>query len=385
MAVVSVVKCETYEIERVRQALITVLEPLGGIRAFVRPGQRVLLKPNLLMPARPERAITTHPAVVEAVVELVQSAGGEAVIFDSGPVAAGLVVRRAYRDAGLMEVAGRTGAALCCDIAAIQVPAPESVLLKRLDLVKISQEVDVVISLPKLKTHNLTTITGAIKNLFGLVPGMTKTAYHAKLPDVDKFCDMLLDIAAYVRPALTVMDAVVGLEGNGPSMGGRPRQIGALLAGSDVVAVDAVVCQIVGLDPDELALFRAAQRRDWWPVEVAVVGAPVAEIAVPDFRLPETARPVAGRNRLSSFMTKRTRLFIPFPVPQQGRCTACRTCERVCPMQAIRIVDRLAVVNRDHCIRCYCCHEMCPEAAIDLQVSWLGQLLRRTGLLGRLV
>jgi uncharacterized protein (DUF362 family)/NAD-dependent dihydropyrimidine dehydrogenase PreA subunit len=383
MAVVSVVKCETYEIEQVRRAVLSVLEPLGGIGAFVRPGQRVLLKPNLLMPVRPERAITTHPAVVEAVVELVQSAGGEVVIFDSGPVPAGLVVRRAYRDTGLLEVAGRTGAALHCDIAAIQVPAPESVLLKRLDLVRISQEVDVVISLPKLKTHNLTTITGAVKNLFGLVPGMTKTAYHAKLPDVDKFCDMLLDVAAYVRPALTVMDAVIGLEGNGPSLGGAPRQIGALLAGSDVVAVDAVVCQIVGLSPGQLPLFRAAERRGWWPAEVAVVGAPVAEIAVPDFRLPVTARPIAGRNRLSSFVTKRTRLFVPFPVPQRGRCTACRTCERVCPMQAIRIVDRLAVVDHGPCSRCYCCHEMCPEAAIDLQVSWLGRLLRRTGLLGR--
>jgi ferredoxin len=263
------------------------------------------------------------------------------------------------------------------------VPAPESVLLKRLDLIKLCQEVDVVISLPKLKTHNLTTITGAIKNLFGLVPGMTKTAYHAKLPDVDAFCDMLLDIAAHVRPALTVMDGVIGLEGSGPSTGGSPRQIGVLLAGSDVVAMDAVVCQIVGLDPAKLPLFRAAQRRGRWPVEFKVAGVPVAEIAVPDFRLPETARPVAGRSRLSSFAAKRTRLFVPFPAPQRERCTACRTCERVCPVQAISIVDRLAVVDHEACIRCYCCHEMCPEAAIDLQVSGLGRLLRWTGLLGR--
>jgi len=383
MAIVSIVKCETYEINQVRRALTAVLEPLGGIGAFVRPGQRVLLKPNVLMPVRPERAITTHPAVIEAVAELVQGAGGEVVIFDSGPVPTGLVVRRAYRDAGILEVAERTGATLHDDIAAVQVSAPESVLLKRLDLVKLCWEVDVVISLPKLKTHNLTTITGAVKNLFGLVPGMTKTAYHAKLPDVDKFCDMLLDVAAYVRPALTVMDGVVGLEGDGPSTGGSPRQIGALLAGSDVVAMDAVVCQIVGLDPGELALFRAARRRGWWPVEIEVAGAPVAEVAVPDFRLPETTRSVAGRTRLSSFLAKRTRLFVPFPVPQRGRCTACRTCERVCPVQAISIVDRLAVVDRESCIRCYCCHETCPEAAIDLRVSWLGRLLRRTGLLGR--
>ena len=381
---VSIARCETYQADQVRHALISALEPLGGIGAFVQAGQRVLLKPNVVMPIHPKRAITTHPAVVEAMVKLVQEAGCEVVIFDSGPVPTGLVLRRAYRDAGIMEVAERTGASLCDDTVAVQVSAPESVLLKRLDLIKLCQEVDAVISLPKLKTHNLTAITGAIKNLFGLVPGMTKPAYHAKLPDVDKFCDMLLDIVAYVQPVLTVMDGVVGLEGNGPSTGGSPRQIGALLVSSDVVAMDAVVCQIVGLDPDELPLFRAAQRRGWWPVEIEVVGAPVAETAVPDFLLPETARPVVGSTWLSSFFTKRTRLLIPFPVPQRDRCTACRTCERVCPVQAISIVDRLAVVDHEACIRCYCCHEMCPEAAIDLQVSLLGRLLRRTGLLGRL-
>jgi uncharacterized protein (DUF362 family)/Pyruvate/2-oxoacid:ferredoxin oxidoreductase delta subunit len=372
-----------YEIDQIRRALLATLEPLGGIDAFVRPGQRALLKPNLLMPIRPERAITTHPAVIEAMVELVQGAGGAAIIFDCGPVPTGLVARRAYRDTGARAVAERTGATLHWDITAVQVPAPGGVLLKRLDLVKISQEVDVIISLPKLKTHNLTAITGAIKNLFGLVPGMIKPAYHAKLPDVDKFCDMLLDVAACVRPALTVVDGVVGLEGNGPSTGGVPRQIGALLAGVDAVALDAVICQIVGLDPGDLALFRAAERRGLWPVDITVAGTPVAEITVPDFDLPETARPVAGSSWLSSFVSRRTRLLVPFPVPKEGRCTACRTCERVCPVQAIRIVEKLAVVDHDACIRCYCCHEMCPEAAIDLEYARMGRLLRRAGLSGR--
>jgi uncharacterized protein (DUF362 family)/NAD-dependent dihydropyrimidine dehydrogenase PreA subunit len=383
MPVVSIAKCETYERDQVCQALNAALEPLGGIDTFVRPGQRVLLKPNLLMPVRPERAITTHPAVVEAMVELVQEAGGEAVVFDSSAVPTGLVMRRVYRDTGMAEVIERTGAELGYDATAVQVSTPDGVLLKRLDLLKICQDVDVVISLPKLKTHGLTTLTGAVKNLFGLVPGMMKPAYHAKLPDVDAFCDMLLDIAAYVRPALTVMDGVVGLEGNGPSTQGIPRQIGALVAGTDTVAIDAVVCLLIGLSPEQLPLFRAAARRSWWPMEIAVTGTPVTDLAVSDFRLPETSRSAKGRNWLSSFVNKRTRLFVPFPVPQEGRCTACRTCERVCPVQAISIVDKLARVDYDACIRCYCCHEMCPEAAIDLESSRLGWLLRRAGLLGR--
>lgn len=383
MPVVSIAKCEAYESDQVRQALTAALESLGGIDVFVQPGQRVLLKPNLLMPVRPERAITTHPAVVEAMVELVQDAGGEAIIFDSSAVPTALVMRRVYRDTGMAGVAARTGVELGYDAAAVQVSTPEGALLKRLDLLKICQDVDVIISLPKLKTHGLTTLTGAVKNLFGLVPGMMKPAYHAKLPDVDAFCDMLLDIAAYVRPALTVMDGVVGLEGNGPSTQGIPRQIGALVAGTDTVAIDAVACQLTGLPREQLPLFRAAERRGWWPMKIDVTGTPVTELAVPDFRLPKTARSAKGRTRLSSFLTKRTRLFVPFPVPQEGRCTACRTCERVCPVQAISIVDKLAVVDYDTCIRCYCCHEMCPEAAIDLESSRLERLLRRIGLLGR--
>jgi len=250
-------------------------------------------------------------------------------------------------------------------------------------LLKVWQEADVTIALPKLKTHGLTTITGATKILFGLVPGLTKSGYHSKLADLDRFCDMLLDIVACVRPALFVMDGVLGIEGNGPSLRGSPRHVGVLLASQDAVALDAVVCQIIGLDPDRLPLFRAAQRRGWWPVEVTVAGTPVAEVSVPDFRLPDTTRAAtrpAGRGWLSQLAT---RALVPRPVPQRELCTACRTCVRICPRQAITIVDQLAVVDDERCIRCYCCHELCPEAAIDLEFSRLGRLLRWTGVLGR--
>ena len=225
MTVVSIAKCGTYELERVRCALADVLEPLGGICAFVQPGQRVMLKPNLLLPARPERAITTHPAVVEAMVELVQGAGGVPFVIDSpgGPFHTGVVMRRLYRDTGLQAVSERTGVSLLYDAASVQVSTPDGVLMKRLDLLRVYQEADVIISLPKFKTHGLTAITGSIKNLFGLVPGMTKPAYHSKLANVDAFCDMLLDIVAHVRPALSVMDGVVGMEGDGPGPSGTPR------------------------------------------------------------------------------------------------------------------------------------------------------------------
>ncbi len=385
MPTVSLARCPTYDLPQVEAALRRLLEPLGGMGAFVEPGQRVLLKPNLLIPARPERAITTHPAVVEATINLVREAGGEPFIADSpgGPLHNPPGMRRVYRDTGLKEVAERTGVTLHYDATAVQVPTPDGVLLKRLDLLKVWQEADVVIALPKLKTHGLTTITGATKILFGLVPGLTKSGYHSKLADLDRFCDMLLDIVACVRPALFVMDGILAMEGNGPSLQGSPRQVGLLLAGQDAVAMDAVVCQIIGLHPDRLPLFRAAARRGWWPVEVTVAGTPVADIAIPDFCLPDTPQAATGRTGRTWLSRLATHALTPRLVPQRERCTACRTCVRICPQQAITIVDRLAVVDDARCIRCYCCQEVCPEAAIDLEFSRLGRLVRWSGVLGR--
>jgi uncharacterized protein (DUF362 family)/NAD-dependent dihydropyrimidine dehydrogenase PreA subunit len=390
MPIVSLARCSTYDLPAIETALRQLLEPLGGIGAFVEPGQRVLLKPNLLIPVRPERAITTHPAVVEGMVRLVQEAGGEPFIIDSpaGPLHNRPGMNRIYRDTGLKEVAERTGVSLRYDPTAVQVSTPDGVLLKQLDLLRVwHEEADVTIALPKLKTHGLTTITGALKILFGLVPGMTKSGYHAKLVDVDRFCDMLLEIVACVRPALFVMDGVLGMEGDGPSFKGSPRPVGVLLASPDGTAMDAIVCQIMGLDPGQLPLFRAAERYGWWPVEITVAGASVADVAVPDFRLPASTPTVTSRASRSLRSRLLTRALIPRLVPQRGRCTACGTCVSMCPQQAITLVadDRgrkLAVVDDERCIRCYCCQEVCPEAAIDLVFSWLGRLLHWSGVLG---
>jgi uncharacterized protein (DUF362 family)/NAD-dependent dihydropyrimidine dehydrogenase PreA subunit len=321
--------------------------------------------------------------VVEAMIGLVRQAGGEPFIADSpaGPIHNPVGMAALYRKSGLAEVARRTGVVLRHELDAVQVPVPEGFLLKRLDLLAAWREADTVISLPKLKTHNLTLVSGAVKNLFGLVPGLAKPGYHAKLADIDQFCDMLLDVADCVRPAFTVMDGVLALEGDGPSTGGTPRRLGLVLASTDPVALDDVMCRLIGVSPGGLALFRAAERRARWPVNVEVKGEPVAAVAVRDFRLPaarSAARPMRGSRRLLKLVT---RALTPRPVPRRGRCTACGDCAGMCPTQAIVVKDGLAVVDDGRCIRCYCCHEVCPEAAVDLRFSLTGRLLRLTRLM----
>jgi len=385
VSTVSLVRCRSYDPPAIEAALRELLEPLGGMQSFVEAGQRVLVKPNLLMPIRPSRAITTHPAVVEAVIRLIQEQKAEPFIAESpgGPLHNKIGLRRVYRDTGMAEVAERTGVELNYDCAALQVPTPGGGLLKRIDMMSVWKEADAVIALPKLKTHGKTIVTGGVKVLFGLVPGLTKTAYHAKLEGIDEFCDMLLDIVDVVRPPLYIMDGVVGLEGNGPSLGGEPRNMGVLLASQDGVAIDAALCHIIGLDPDRIPPFRAAARRGWWPQELSFPGLSPQDVAVSDFLLPDTAHADTtgdGRSRGSRWITE---TMTPLPVPKRDRCTACDICVKSCPKDAITIVDRLAVVDAQACIRCYCCHEMCPEGAIDLEFSLLGRILRRSGVLGR--
>ena len=383
---VAIVKCPDYQQSAVDRAVRESVDLLGGMSQFVRPGQKVLLKVNLLSATPPERGIVTHPAVVKAVIRLVQEAGGMPLIADSPGTSvpytqAGL--RRVYKASGLLEVAERTGAALNWDTSYEEVSHPEGFLIKRLEVIKPVLEADVVISMPKLKTHALMTFTGATKNLFGVVPGFAKGIFHARMRNVTHFALMLLDLISLVKPALVLMDAVVGMEGNGPSTGPL-RDVGVILASRDSVALDAVATSMVGFDPLKVPTLREAAARGLWTGKVddiKTLGASVSEVLVPDFH-PPVASPREDATLGNPFFTRHfgpliTENFTLKPVPQRGRCVACGDCVVGCPQQVITIVDSLAVIDHSQCIRCYCCHELCTEGAIDLERPWLGSLVHR--------
>ncbi len=401
---VALVRCSDYELERVTQAVRQAVDLLGGMGAFVQPGQKVLLKPNLVRGMDPERAATTHPAVVAAVARLVREAGGLPLIAESpgGPYSAA-TLRSVYRKTGMLWAAEESGAELNYDAEGTQVSHPEGQVLHRLDVIQPLLEADVVINLPKLKTHNLTTLTLGTKNLFGLVPGSIKIGYHAKLVDRELFAQGLLDILLFARPALTLMDAVIGMEGEGPS-GGDPRQIGAILASADCLAVDTVSAALVGIAPQEVLTTRLAVGRGMTTgrvEDIGILGEELAPLVVHDFRpgieMPMDPGILPGPMRLLA------RLVSPSPngeendsrgvkamrVLAQGwvwrqlvarphateRCIACGFCAKHCPVNAIEIVGGRAIMDPKTCIRCYCCHELCPHDAIELSKPWLGRLL----------
>jgi len=378
---VAVVRCETYEAQAVHAAVGRGLELLGGAARFVRPGERILLKPNLLVGADPDSCVTTHPSVFEAIIRHLQAAGATLSYGDSPGFGS---TQGAARKSGLTAVAGRHGVGLADFSDGRLVSFPEGNLVKQFFIANGVLDADGLVSLGKFKTHQLTRLTAAVKNQFGCVVGMRKGEFHARMPDVDRFCQMLVDLNRAIAPRLFVVDGIVAMEGNGPRSG-DPRPMNVLLFSADPVALDTTVARMMALDPSLVGTITfgeafglgTAGAIDW-------VGDPVEEFIAQDFRVvrtpASTTGPAAGRALTRRFV-------IPRPVIDAGRCTSCGTCVTVCPVDPKAVDWRdpardrgVAPPQHDYtrCIRCYCCQEMCPEHAISVRVPLLGRIVHGT-------
>ncbi|RME33111.1 MAG: DUF362 domain-containing protein [Thermoflexia bacterium] len=360
MALVSVAECRTYDPEGVRYALERALAPLGGIGRFVRPGMRVLLKPNLVSSAPLEQAVTTHPALVRAVAEMVREAGGEVWIGDSPAGPAGREVRL-WRRTGMADVAEATGARL----VPFERPVWRGVDGRDYAIAAPVLEADLVLSLPKLKTHTLTLYTGAVKNLLGTVPGTRKREIHFRAPGLPEFSRALADVLALVRPRLTLLDGVWGQEGNGPGSGGTPRLYGCLVASEDPVAMDTVLARAMGCRPGDVLHVEEAAARGLGvgdPARIQVVGG-VRALDFGPVRLP-------GVHRWLRFSVPR---WLAAPLRRVTRrrpqlknpaaCIGCGQCVEACPREAI-VSGKPPRFDLERCIGCMCCAEICPQGIL---------------------
>lgn len=375
---VSVVHCSDYDRARVSDAVARAVELLGGLGSFVPAGAKVLVKPNLLLPKPREKRLVTDPEVVRAVVELALEAGAsEVVVGDSPGVGTATAVARAC---GLTRVLADTGARV--------VDLGEPVVVKgeafpRLEIAKAAMEADVVINVAKGKTHAHTGLTLCTKNLFGCVPGMRKSQWHLRAARDKKpgmFARLIVDIAGCVKPALNLLDAVVCMEGNGPSSG-TPRQVGAVLAGANQAAVDVAAGHAFGFRPEESPVQIAAHEMGAGPHDhrgLELVGDSLQAVVVPDM-----TRAVGGNVRcplpLPGFIVDALRRHAtPRPVFHAAQCRRCGKCVEVCPADAVELIEGKDL-SPDYgvCIRCFCCQEYCPHEAITVGQSLLARLLAR--------
>ncbi len=377
---VSVVHGNTYDYPILRELVTSLLKPLGGIESFVARGERVLLKPNMLSAKPPEAAVTTHPALVRVVAELVREAGCEVMIGDS-PGLGGF--RHVAERSGIHQAATESSARL--------VPFDDTIELqgggtfRRIAIARAYWEADKVINLPKLKTHEMMTMTCAVKNLFGAVVGTEKAGWHFKAgTSREMFARLLLEIYLLKKPALNIVDGIVAMEGNGPGSG-DPLNLGVLLAGGNPVAVDVVAARIAGIPADLLHIECEARRQGlagscWEDIEV--IGAQPSDFTGRPFKLPAGLDVQFGLPRFIKEGLRNHLMARPYAL--KDRCALCGVCQDACPPGIITIKNSALSIDHGRCIRCWCCRELCPHDAMEVKsglilkaVSAMGRIRRR--------
>ncbi len=381
---VSIVRCDDYDSKDVEAAVRRAVELIGGLGKFVSPGDKVLLKPNMLSGAHPDKCATTHPEVLLAVGKLLKEHGCKLVIFDSpggGTFHNERTLRRTYRGAKFDEVALKLGIELNYDTSYRDVPANEGKKIKRFSIVSPALDCDSIVVVSKAKTHALTLMTGAAKNIFGLIPGIAKPTFHSRLRRSDEFSEMIIDLNELLKPKLQIMDAIVGMEGEGPS-GGTPRKMRAILASADYTAIDVAVSRIMGFEPIEVGTIKAAHDRGFIEKDMSdvhFVGDDIETFVLRDFKRPSTYS--VRRNGpmsyglASRFLSYIANAYAPRPRIVVEKCAGCGKCARGCPEKTISIKNRKARISYRRCIKCYCCHEMCDENAIILERSPSGKFV----------
>lgn len=341
-----------------------------GVWEELKPGMQVVIKPNLVMSSKPEAAIATHPALVAAVGRCVQKAGGEVIIAESpgGPYTPA-AMKAVFRGCGYADMAKEWGFTLYTECKSREVSLPGAVRCRQLSVVEPFLTRDYLIDLAKLKTHSMVGFSGAVKNLFGAVPGLQKPELHCRFPEKQPFSEMLVDLCDFLKPDLCFLDGVLAMEGNGPT-GGSPRKAGVLGASKSPYALDVCGAALIGLEPENVLMLKEAHRRGLGPIspkECQLLKEQVETLAQPDF-VKAKASSTDFLDRVPAFLRPAAkRLATPAPKIRRKECVGCGKCAESCPQHTIAIREGKAVIDYKQCIRCFCCHEMCPKHVIDIR------------------
>ena len=374
---VALVYCDTFDEEKLEKAVEKGIQLLGGLECFLKPDDRVLLKPNVLVGDAPEKASTTHPRVFKAVAKYIRKTCSSVSYGDSSAVG---TCRGQMKRAGFLKIGNELGLSLADFDNGKIVAFPDSPFTKSFKLANGVLDSDALVSISKFKTHQLSRITGAVKNQFGCIPGLLKTEYHLCIPDAYDFCKMLIALNLLIKPKLYIMDGIIAMQGNGPR-GGQPVPMNVLLFSDDPIALDATAARMINLNPEHLPTSSPGelwQLGTWRENQIVLLGEPLQHFYNPDFDIPR--KPVSSVTRTGrvSFVKN---WISPRPVILSENCTRCGMCINSCPVKpkAINWKDgnksEPPEYDYKHCIRCFCCQEICPGRAITVTTPWLGRIL----------
>jgi len=360
---VSLIRCPDYDYKSVKRAVRDSIELLGGLNSIIQGGEKVLLKPNLLSPKTVEKAVTTHPMVVKAIGELVKEAGGRPYIWDSPSIGSTTWVAK---KSGISQIADEINIPVLEDKEIVTLNAPKDFIFTSFEIAKNVLDADLIINIPKLKTHSMMTLTLAVKNLFGVIPGFRKARWHL-IAGNKFFARMLIELYLLVKPKLNIIDGRVGMEGNGPG-NGIPKKIGLIAASFNALALDRVLVEVLNLDPEIVPTLKEAKRSDlegWELNKIDIMGYPIDSVKTKRFKLPEHMDVQWGLPRPIKRVLKDTVTVRPYI--DLKLCKLCKSCYDICPGNAISIIDDKPIIDYNECIRCFCCQEVCPEGAVKIK------------------
>ncbi|WP_409968546.1 DUF362 domain-containing protein [Bengtsoniella intestinalis] len=367
-----------YNAQLVEQAVETLFSQLEAPQ-MISSQTRILLKPNILAKHPPEHAVTTHPIVVQAVIHACVRRGAKPANIlladSSGGVYHPSQIKSFYKTCGFASLETSEGISLYTDCQSTVIQTINGRVAKEFDIINPALEADFIINLPKYKTHVMTGMTAACKNMFGLVPGLKKSQWHMRFPDKERFGHMLMDLLEVCPPQMAILDGIIGMEGDGPA-GGTPRCAGVLMASEDMVNLDLAIAHMMGLAPMRVPYLQAAYQRGLGDsaIDLSTV---VGDLPVMvDWQLPRSYQ--GNSESCMDFADHIPKVFTPLirkiesaiapqPLVIPSLCIGCGKCKEICPQDTISIVKGKANVHHKQCIRCFCCHEVCPVKAIDIK------------------
>jgi uncharacterized protein (DUF362 family)/Pyruvate/2-oxoacid:ferredoxin oxidoreductase delta subunit len=379
---VAVIPIEEYTYDKARDALARLLDAIGGVD-FISRGMRVVIKANLVCAMKPEGAATTHPTLICALCDILSERGAQVVVGDSsGGLYNSAFLGRVYNATGMREVT-KHGASLNRDFSELSAEFPQGRVLKSFTYTGYLKDADLIINFAKLKSHGMMGMSCAAKNMFGAIPGVIKPEYHFRFPRYEDFADMIVDLDEYFHPEISIADAIVGMEGNGPTAG-TPCKMGFLLASHSPHNLDMLAAHLLGFRREELPILEAAHRRGLIPdslEQLSVIGSH-EELFVKNFERVVERRSLEfsgdGKSLVKRIFSRLAGVILRTrPKLDKKMCVGCGVCAEICPAHAISIKRKKAKIDRKKCIRCFCCQEFCPKSALKVRRTLIAELFHR--------